>query len=713
MPVAAQVEWSHFSARGAHTMSLEPNTNRVLALGGLGSRGPLVEFQALVAGAWSPLPGSAPPPTIHGAMAPFGANGSTVLFGGVASGVVRNETWVFDGNSWGNQNPSIAPPARSNHAMVYMPQRARIVLFGGLGTNGELDDTWEWDSVTWIRRFPNHQPAPMSGHAMALDTTTQRVVLHAGFPHFTTAEYDGNDWNLSTPPFVPDNSWSTTMASSPNGGVLLFGGMDPIRFAPTSRLWRFSNGAWSLLRDTSYVSGPSPREHAQMVHVPSTGSVILHGGIFQERGPVQTLLNDTWEWDGAGWQQIGGATTPVATTSAAFAFDSLRERLILHGGLIGVETNGAWCSSATYAYVGGLWSHLAQGPSVERHAMAYDESRDRVVCFGGLTLDFQQNETWEFDGSVWTQRFPAHRPSPRLRAAMGYDRGRQRILLFGGGYVTADNNETWEYDGIDWTQRFPATSPPMADGAILCYDDHVGRLLLVDQGVWTWNGSTWILLDATPPPGHGPCVFDSLRQRLVRASGHEWTPQGWLARAPGDVPPPFAEWGAFGFDRTNGECVLYGGETTTGYIIGDVWRYGTTIPAQATPFGAGCPSLANVHYALRATSMPPWIGTTFEVALAPAIAPPFSVGMLGGSATTWGNLALPLDLGFFGMPGCLLRVAPLDLVFVPSGSWRIPIPDVPGLTAAPLFLQAFPLEPGVNPTGLLATGGLAMQLGIR
>ena len=76
--------------------------------------------------------------------------------------------------------------------------------------------------------------------------------------------------------------------------------------------------------------------------------------------------------------------------------------------------------------------------------MAYDEARQRTVLFGGLVGG---DETWEWDGTNWTQLKPTVSPSSRMHHAMVYDSKRGRTVLFGG---TAGGDETWEWDGKNW-----------------------------------------------------------------------------------------------------------------------------------------------------------------------------------------------------------------------------------------------------------------------
>ncbi len=56
-------------------------------------------------------------------------------------------------------------------------------------------------------------------------------------------------------------------------------------------------------------------------------------------------------------------------------------------------------------------------------AMATDPGTGGVVLFGGVgstTLD----DTWEWDGVTWMQRFPAHSPGPRRSHAVAWDAAR-------------------------------------------------------------------------------------------------------------------------------------------------------------------------------------------------------------------------------------------------------------------------------------------------
>jgi hypothetical protein len=83
--------------------------------------------------------------------------------------------------------------------------------------------------------------------------------------------------------------------------------------------------------------------------------------------------------------------------------------------------------------------------------MAYDAARGQVVLFGGYLM----NDTWTWDGTDLTQRFPAHSPPARQLMGMAYDSTNGRVLMFGG--TDGGGDDTWTWDGTDWTQRLPRT----------------------------------------------------------------------------------------------------------------------------------------------------------------------------------------------------------------------------------------------------------------
>ncbi|MBN2490150.1 MAG: hypothetical protein JXQ29_04815 [Planctomycetes bacterium] len=156
--------------------------------------------------------------------------------------------------------------------------------------------------------------------------------------------------------------------------------------------------------------------------------------------------NDTWEWDGNAWTQLGPAVSPPARYSHAMAYDGARQRVVLFGGYDGGYFGDTW------EWDGANWTRQLPAlspPARARHAMAYDAARRRVVLFGGSRDNWTLNDTWEWDGSTWTQAYPGSSPLARHLHAMTFDAARQRMVMFGGylGSSVVTPSETWEYAG--------------------------------------------------------------------------------------------------------------------------------------------------------------------------------------------------------------------------------------------------------------------------
>ncbi len=178
-----------------------------------------------------------------------------------------------------------------------------------------------------------------------------------------------------------------------------------------------------------------------------------------------------------------------------------------------------------------VWTSLAPGgggpAGRENFAMAYDSARQRVVVFGGHVAGSPNlvNDTWEWNGSSWTEMFPAVSPSARAFHAMAYDAARGEVILFGGNGV-GTSGSTWAWDGDNWSVR--ATDGPAPRRAhAMAYDAarqqvamHGGRrtdtsALLNDT--WLWDGTTWTSAPNVPASTQAVDV-------LADASVDDWQP---------------------------------------------------------------------------------------------------------------------------------------------------------------------------------------------
>jgi hypothetical protein len=200
--------------------------------------------------------------------------------------------------------------------------------------------------------------------------------------------------------------------------------------------------------------GPTPRRNHAMAYEAARQRVVLFGG-YNSFSP-QSYLGDTWEWDGDAWTQVADMG-PSPRRSFNMTYDDSRQRLVLFGGDVKASTTQAnQVNGETWEWNGREWTQVADiGPPPRMGcAMAYDTLRHRVVVFGGFSYlpppGKYFDDTWEWDGRVWTQRQDMG-PSARYATALAYDNQRDRVVLFGGtaygppyGYL----GDTWELEII-------------------------------------------------------------------------------------------------------------------------------------------------------------------------------------------------------------------------------------------------------------------------
>ena len=91
------------------------------------------------------------------------------------------DTWAYDGSSWTQLSPAHSPsPRRGAVAAAY---DGKMVLFGGdvISPSTQdwlsVDETWVWDGTDWTQQQPSQSPPPRSFAAMA---AAGKVVLFGG-----------------------------------------------------------------------------------------------------------------------------------------------------------------------------------------------------------------------------------------------------------------------------------------------------------------------------------------------------------------------------------------------------------------------------------------------------------------------------------------------------------------------------------------------------
>lgn len=288
-----------------------------------------------------------------------------------------------------------------------------------------------------------------------------------------------------------------------------------------------------LLWQQKQVSGPSARYGHAMVYDSTRGVVVLFGGATTGSSG---LLGDTWEWNGTSWS-LRSTTGPSPRTSPAMAFDSERGRTVLFSGQNGPGYDFA---TDTWEWDGNAWTLRAtQGPlGRDGHAMTFDPIRNVCVMFGGANgpgTTSSLADTWEWDGTVWTQRTDAG-PNASFGHKLVFHEGLGRSVL-------VRRSDTWTWDGTAWQQSASGAPLPSRGGAACAFD--------VDRGVvnlfggfattnvgdtWEWNGAGWSQrLIAGPTPRFQPAMaYDAARKQYVLFGGYtsNVTAETWTLTSP-------------------------------------------------------------------------------------------------------------------------------------------------------------------------------------
>jgi hypothetical protein len=447
-------------------------------------------------------PATKPSKRLLVAMAFDEARGKILLFGGFdnadPNGGTLGDTWIWNGNTWTQQTPSISPPPRYGAGMVYDAVTQTVLLFGGYGTGGEINDTWSWNGTTWTQLHPAASPPARTYPAMSSDPARNRIVLFGGYNFFSggalndTWTWNGTTWTQQLPVTSPPARSFTGIAPDANGNVVLFGGS--ILIQNYGDTWTWNGTDWT---PRTPASSPEARAGMGFAYDAVRKLVILFGGR-SGSGVGLAYRDDTWTWDGAQWNQPPLPVPPSRRNEAGMAYDAARDEVVLFGGWNGSESLGD-----TWIWDGEGWSERepALAP-VERslHAMAYDDEHDETVIFGGFGNGARLSDTWTWNGATWTARTPVTSPTARYGGGMVYDVARKKVLLFGGSVLNAYQNDTWTWDGTNWTQHNPATAPPPRYRPGMAYHAASGKVVLFGGfdssfnllgDTWTWDGTTW------------------------------------------------------------------------------------------------------------------------------------------------------------------------------------------------------------------------------
>jgi hypothetical protein len=539
--------------------------------------------------------------------------GRVVLFGGETDDEYLADTWEWTGSSWLRMIPEDPeadgnPPPGNGTAMAYDVDRGRTVVAAGT-KDWAAGEVWEWDGTSWefmVTEDPEGDGDPLlrESASMAWDSSRKTSVLCGGMvdgPDVSDEslyvdicwEWDGVSWRNVT--FYQDGvllaepepvAFHSVTYNANHKQMVLVGGTTWVsgQLSSDCREQTLSTGG-DLWRWHEEAASPARRAGHGSAYDSNRNTVLVLGG---SRVDCQGMGNDLWEWDGQTWTMLEPNGTsderPPLMRSRALAYDSHREKLVLHGGLY--DYMGQVASNAdTWEWDGTEWEMVLgenDGPTVpplrSGNAVVYDAERQETLVYGGYSPNGNlRSDLWSWDGAAWTLLSPtdpeADGAPPAIREAnTAFDTYRRTVLLANGETAAGFLHHVWEWDGTSWS-RAPETDPE-GDGApsgrLLCgstYDSHRRRLVVVGgaggpetySDWWEWDGGAkvgpaFIFSVPTTLLGvrHGARVTRGETRWVTGGSGHlgdngkqgssllVWSDLGWRPvgenSAPADSP---------------------------------------------------------------------------------------------------------------------------------------------------------------------------------
>lgn len=244
------------------------------------------------------------------------------------------------------------------------------------------------------------------------------------------------------------------------------------------------------------------------------------------------------------WAPTPSAVLPLARSGQAAVLDSVRNRIIVYGGL---SSSAALASTAVMDLATHAWQDSvatsAPPPARYDHAAVWNPLAGKMLVFGGTNGTTRFADTWALDPSTmaWAQvTTSGSAPSARSNAAAVVDIAGGRLVVFGGFNGTTALNDLYALDLTtnQWSALTAGGPSPEARQGMLAVYDPVHRALVLFGGagattpflndVWsldlatlTWSQIVTPESGAAAPSGRTDCAgdLDPVRLQLVVVGG--------------------------------------------------------------------------------------------------------------------------------------------------------------------------------------------------
>lgn len=307
-------------------------------------------------------------------------------------------------------------------------------------------------------------PTPGAYCPLNYDSSTSSLVLvnTGNFPAFTqnsvqTWSFTGSNWSLSDSTLSSNPSIRSECAAAWDGANLIAGfGKGPPSTGYYNDVWEMaSNFAWIqtqpnynsnglVIDSTAGLTGRAKPYMATM-----TGGVVLHGG-----STAYYLMNDTYfaaSGSGGAFTQLFPASSPPVRDRAANASNGTTQFILFSGA----GTNSLLLDS--WVFNGTSWSSFSASnqPSARKGAtLCWYSPNSCWILFGGSdSAGNPLQDTWQLNSSLttWTKLSPNNSPSVREGASMAYSAA-TGLILWGGKNSARLLSDTFQWSGSNWVQ---------------------------------------------------------------------------------------------------------------------------------------------------------------------------------------------------------------------------------------------------------------------
>ena len=301
-------------------------------------------------------------------------------------------------------------PDGTNSTTTYDAATGQLLAYDDAGGRTPYD-TWTWDGAVWSQHQQNGVPRRRDFETLGYDAATKQVIMFGGFSAAT----------------CPGETFT----------------------GETDETWTWNGSIWTQQHPTT---SPSSRDSMCAAFDSASGQFIAFGGTGNDTNGEPVDLDETWNWTGTTWQQLHPALTPPAG-GCSTTYDPTRKLIVML--VAGTATGG---NTQTWAWNGTNWSHLADPPAVVNpmgFAFNADTGLDMTYAGQGTCTTLgpmeaqcvQNNQTWTFNGSTWSQAPAANNPAPGASWTASYDDATHQYVIIGGvtNFTDGVNDATLVY----------------------------------------------------------------------------------------------------------------------------------------------------------------------------------------------------------------------------------------------------------------------------